>query len=103
MTLSAWASAPATPESIWLRIAAVVLAVAIIVTGYWWGRGGHVAPFLIAILLKMVLTRPSRTRVARVVRGVERPLEQLDILADMLALIEQTRFPTRAWRNFARI
>lgn len=92
VALSAWASAPAAPERLWLRAAAVVLAVAIFVTGFWWGNGGPVAPFLIAMLLKMVLTRPSRTRVARVVRGVEGPLAQLDILADTLALLEQAQF-----------
>ena len=42
--------------------------------GVWWARGGPLSPLLVVILLKMVLTRPSRTRVARVVRGVERPL-----------------------------
>lgn len=92
VALSAWAAAPAAPERLWLRAAAVVLAVAIVVTGFWWGFGGPVAPFAIAMLLKMVLTRPSRTRVARVVRGVEAPLAQLDILADMLALIERAQF-----------
>ena len=40
----------------------------------WWARGGPLAPLLIAIVLKMILTRPSRARVARIVRGVERPL-----------------------------
>jgi DNA mismatch repair ATPase MutS len=44
------------------------------------------------MILKMLLTRPSRARVARVVRGVESPLRQLDVLADMLSLIEQSTF-----------
>jgi hypothetical protein len=92
VALSRWASAPAAPERLWLRAAAVVLAAAILVTGFWWGAGGPVAPFLFAIMLKMVLTRPSRTRVARVVRGVEGPLAQLDILADTLSLLEQRQF-----------
>ena len=92
IALSSWASATPAPERGWLRIAAVVLGVAIIVTGIWWATGGPVAPLLIIILLKMALTRPSRTRVARVVRGVEMPLGQLDILAVTLALIESSRF-----------
>jgi len=92
IALSAWASAPAVPESLWLRTAAIVLAAAIIGTAVWWARGGPVSPLLIAIVLKMVLTRPSRKRVARVVRGVERPLSQLDVLADTLSLIEQATF-----------
>jgi hypothetical protein len=86
--LSAWASAPAAPESIWLRMAAVVLAAGIIGGVVWWVRGGPLTPLLVAIMLKMILTRPSRTRVARIVRGVEGPLRQLDVLADTLALLE---------------
>lgn len=92
VALSSWASAPAAPESVWLRAAAIVLAVAIIAGAVWWVRDGPVAPLFVAIILKMVLTRPSRKRVARVVRGVERPLGQLDIVADTLSLIEQSAF-----------
>jgi hypothetical protein len=92
IALSSWASAPAAPESMWLRAAAIVLAVGIIAGVVWWVQGGPVAPLFVAIILKMVLMRPSRTRVARVVRGVERPLGQLDILSETLALIEQSAF-----------
>lgn len=92
VALSSWVSAVAVPESVWLRSAAVLLAAAIFVTVAWWARGGPAAPLLAVIVLKMMLTRPSRTRVAHVVRGVENPLAQLDILADMLAVIEQAEF-----------
>ncbi len=92
IALSSWASGPAAPESLWLRIAAIVLGVAIIGTGVWWATGGPLAPVLIVILLKMALTRPSRKRVARIVRGVERPLGPRDTLADTLALIEGGHF-----------
>jgi DNA mismatch repair ATPase MutS len=53
-------------------------------------RNGPVAPLLGVIMLKMILTRPSRKRVARVVRGVEKPLRELDILADTLSLLERS-------------
>jgi hypothetical protein len=90
VALSTWASAPAAPESIWLRAAAVVLAAGIIGGVVWWARGGPAAPVLVVIILKMILTRPSRARVSRIVRGVERPLGQLDILADTLSLVERS-------------
>lgn len=92
VSLSNWASATAAPESVWLRSAAVVLAAAIVAGLVWWIRGGPLAPLFIAMILKMFLTRPSRSRVARVVRGVEGPLRQLDVLADTLLLIEQSTF-----------
>ena len=92
VALSSWASATPAPESLWLRAAAVAFAIAIFVTLWWWGQGGAITPLLLALMLKMLLTRSSRKRVARVVRGVETPLAQLDILADTLALIEQTPF-----------
>jgi len=53
-----------------------------------WAQGGSSTPLLLAIMFKMILMRPSRKRVAHVVRGVERPLRQLDILAETLSLVE---------------
>ena len=103
IALSAWASAPAAPESIWLRMAAVVLARGHHRrTGAGGCSGGPLTPLLVVIMLKMILTRPSRTRVARIVRGVERPLGQLDVLADTLALLEHSdAAAARASRRFA--
>ena len=92
VALSAWASAPAAPESVWLRAAAVVLAVGIFAGIALWVRDGPITPLVLAIILKMILTRPSRKRVAHIVRGVERPLRQLDVLADTLALVERSTF-----------
>lgn len=92
VALSAWAPGPTAPSSVWLRLATVVLALAIVATLAWWIRGGPVSPLLAVLILKMLVTRPSRSRVARVVRGVEKPLRQLDILADMLLLVERSTF-----------
>ena len=94
VALSAWAASPAVPERMWLRLAAAALGAGIIFTLVWWAQGGPVAPLLLVILLKMILTRSSRKRVAHVVRGVEGPLRQLDVLADTLLLVEQGVFPS---------
>ena len=92
IALSAWASAPATPERVWLRTVAIVLAAGIAGGIAWWVRGGPLTPLLLVLMLKMIVTRLSHKRVAGIVRGVERPLGQLDILADTLSLVEQSNF-----------
>jgi hypothetical protein len=90
--LVGWASAAPAMPTLWFRAAAVALAIAIIATLVWWARGGPVSPLLVVILVKMIFTRPSRSSVARIVRGVEAPLSRLDVLADTLALIEREPF-----------
>jgi hypothetical protein len=92
--LNTWASSPPAAEGILLRSVAVVLAVGIVGATVWWVRGGPVAPLFVFIALKMILTRPSRKRVAAVIRGVEIPFRQLDVLADTLEFIEQATFTT---------
>jgi hypothetical protein len=92
IAVSAWASAPAAPESVWLRTAAVGLAAGIAAGIAWWVQGGPLSPLLAVLILRMILMRPSRRRVARIVRGVEAPLGQLDVLAETLALIERSTF-----------
>jgi NAD(P)-dependent dehydrogenase (short-subunit alcohol dehydrogenase family) len=87
--LSAWASSPSRMPGTSLRVAAVVLAFGIFSTGIWWALGGPLSPLLFVILVKMILTRPSRKTVDRVVEGVEAPLGQLDVLTNTLALIEE--------------
>jgi hypothetical protein len=90
--LNSWAASPPAAEGLALRAAAVVLSAGIVATAIWWGRGGPATPLLVFMVLKMILTRPSRKRVANVVRGVETPLAQLDVLADTLGLIERAPF-----------
>jgi hypothetical protein len=90
--LSGWATAPTSQRSGWLQAGAVALSIAIFLTGAWWVLGGPLAPLLAAILFKMLLTRPSRKRVAQIVRAVDGPLAQLDILGDTLELLERAPF-----------
>jgi hypothetical protein len=90
--LNSWAASPAAPRDVALRAAAIVLSTGIVGATIWWARGGPATPLYVFIVLKMVLTRPSRERVARVVEGVEHPLRQLDVLAEILGLIERATF-----------
>jgi hypothetical protein len=88
VALGGWAAAPLMPRAPGLRAGAIALSAAIIATLAWWALGGPSAPLVAVIALKMVLTRPSRARVAQVVRGVEAPLRDLDVIVGLLRLIE---------------
>src|SRR4029453_9279550 len=63
VALSGWASAPAAPESIWLRTAAIVLAAAIIAGAPWGARGGPLPPLLVCITPQNIPTPPFRAPV----------------------------------------
>jgi hypothetical protein len=87
--LTSWGSASPISITTSARAAAVVLAIAIVATAAWWSVGGPAAPLVLALLLKAAFARPFQRRVALVTHGSERPLRQLDVLAGILALVEQ--------------
>jgi hypothetical protein len=49
-------------------------------------------PFLIAVLVQFAVALPLQGRVSRVVRGVDRPGRELQVLAEVLRLFEGERF-----------
>lgn len=73
------------------RLAAVVLALAIVGTVWWWAVGGPVVPMLVVLVIKATFTKVFRSRVSAVIDAVEEPIRQLDILSDALTQIEQLR------------
>jgi MutS domain V len=87
--LTSWGSASPISITTSARAAAVALAIAIVTTAAWWFAGGPAAPLVLALLLKAAFARAFQQRVALVTHGSERPLRQLDVLAGILALIEQ--------------
>ena len=87
--LTSWGGASPIFIKTSTRAAAVVLAIAIIATAAWWSLGGPIAPLALALLLKAAFARAFQRRVALVTHGIERPLGQLEVLAGILALIEQ--------------
>lgn len=85
--LTSWATRPALLPRRWLRIAAPALSVAVIGSGIWWGVGGPLAPFVVAVILTGVCERAFHARVSRVVHSVDQPA--LDLLAHALRRLEQ--------------
>ena len=90
--LVAWAEAPAALGARWLRPAAVALTVAAVVTGTVWLLTGNSAPFLLTIALEIAFTSPLRPRVVKALHGADQAARDLDVLAIVLARIEQEAF-----------
>ena len=83
-----------TPPAIGLavQLATIPLAIAIVLTLWWWAADGPLTPLVLVLLIKATFSRVLRKRVARVLEGppsIEGPMRQLDILSDALTQIEQ--------------
>jgi MutS domain V len=90
--LVAWAEAPAALGAPWLRPAAIALTMAAIATAAVWVVTGDSAPFLVTIVLEIAFSVPLRPRVVKALHGAEQAARDLDVLAVVLARIEQETF-----------
>lgn len=74
------------------QLAAILLAVAIVATLWWWASGGPITPLALVLLIKATFARLLHKRVARVLEGppsIDGPIRQLDILSEALTQIER--------------
>ncbi len=83
-SLTAWATSPAILQSGWPRLVAYALTA----TAIAWGIAGQAIPFA-ALLAQFAFARAFRSRVERVLHGVEGPSRALDVLAEALVEIER--------------
>jgi MutS-like protein len=90
--LIAWAEAMPALGSAWLRPAAMGLSVAAIVTGSVWLITGNSAPFILTIVLEIAFSLPLRHRIMKALHGADQAARDLDVLAIVLARIEQESF-----------
>ncbi len=91
-TLLAWTEAPPALGNAWLRPAAIALSVAAIATGSAWLITGDSAPFLLTIVLEIAFSLPLRDRIVKALHGADQAARDLDVLAVVLARIEQESF-----------
>jgi MutS-like protein len=91
-TLIAWTEAPPALGNVWLRPAAIALTVAAIVTGSLWLITGTSAPFVLTIVLEIAFSLPLHRRVVTALHGADQAARDLDVLAVVLARIEQETF-----------
>ena len=90
--LVAWAEAPRALDSTWLRGAASVLTVAAIATAAFWIATGNSAPFVAIVMLEVAFSLPLRGRIVKALHGAEGAARDLDVLAVVLARLEQESF-----------
>ena len=90
--LVAWAEAPPALDSTWLRAAASVLTAAAIATAAFWIATGNSAPFVAILLLEMAFSLPLRERIVKALHGADGAARDLDVLAIVLARLEQESF-----------
>jgi len=91
-TLVAWTEAPPALADGWLRPAAIGLTVAAIVTGSVWLTTGNSAPFVVTIVLEIAFSLPLRRRIVKALHGADQAARDLDVLAVVLARLEEEPF-----------
>jgi hypothetical protein len=100
--LVAWAEAPLTLGSRWLRPAAAALTAAAIASGTAWFLTGNSAPFLLTIALEIAFSVPLRPRIITALHGADQAARDLDVLAVVLARIEQETLVAPRLMNLQR-
>ena len=91
-TLVSWTEAPLALGNAWLRPVATSLTVAAIVTGSVWLITGNSAPFILTIVLEIAFSLPLRHRIVKALHGADQAARDLDVLAIVLARMEQESF-----------
>jgi hypothetical protein len=91
--LVSWGTAPPLLRSQALRVAAAVLALSAVISLVAWSMLdiGQVAFFLVA-LSEGILAFSTRRSIGRVIEAVERPGQDLGLLAEVLGVLERERF-----------
>ena len=92
--LTQWAEAPNQLSQSWLRWLSLLLALAAIAAAIIWGEFGTKAPFFVILVVETIITASLRKRTAAVLHAAEHALEDLQLLASLLARLEREQFKT---------
>jgi hypothetical protein len=88
----AWAEGPPHLSSLWIRPLATILTMAAIAAAGSWIATGDSAAFVAVVLLEITFSLPLRQRITTALHGADAAARDLDVLAVVLALLEQERF-----------
>jgi MutS domain V len=92
VALTAWSTAPPAPLPRLARPISRVLAALDVVAAAAWALGAGPRPFIAAVAVAGAWAWTVRTRVERTLRAAERPGQDLELLAAVLARLERERF-----------
>ena len=98
-TVVAWAEGPPLFHRAWIRPIAATLTVAAIATAGYWTLSGNSMPFVAIVLLEILFSLPLRTPTAAALHGADGPARDLDVLAVVLARLEQEHFKTERLKH----
>jgi hypothetical protein len=98
--LSTWAVAPAHPFTTWQRRSALILSILMAPAILWWLVASFVqiAPAIAVAILGVIigaLGLSVRKRVAKIAADINEPAHDLDLLAQILALLERRQFTSK--------
>ena len=91
-SLVAWAEEAPALRHAWLRHLAVALTTAAIATAAYWIATANPAPFIVVVVLEVLCSVPQRARIQQALHAAEGPARDLDVLAHVLARLEQEHF-----------
>jgi predicted ATPase len=90
--LRSWAEAPAVLRQGWMPWVAGVLAVGAVSGIVVWLKGISLSPLLLVLLVEAGVRRPFSKRIAEVLEGADRALEQMKLLSGLLEVMEAEGF-----------
>src|SRR5581483_6990381 len=90
--LVAWAEAPPVVGGAWLRPVAMLLTLAAAITLTLWMTTGNSGPFIDVAIVEIAISLPMHKRLAAVLHAASAPAHDLDVLAVVLARLEQEQF-----------
>ncbi|MFV1957803.1 MAG: DNA mismatch repair protein MutS [Planctomycetota bacterium] len=91
-----WGAVPPRLAGVWLPRVLAPLGIATAGLGLGWLFGPWpLAPFLVAAVVQGALVLPLARRVQEVLAAADRPAQDLDLVARLLAHLERTRFESR--------
>jgi hypothetical protein len=90
--LAGWAEGAPVLRHQPLRVIATVLSIAAIGSATYWAVTGLPGPFFAVVALEILFSIPQRARIRKALHAAEGPARDLDVLAHVLARLEQHSF-----------